>query len=340
MFRRPVCGAQLRGKPGLRCQQSPMAGRRRCRLHGGKAGRPPGYPMHANTAFALRDGRARWIARTRAAKEAEAAMLNDTLLAKTQRLLQAVMAKKNRRVRPAWLMTKVGTLPDASDLAVAVVMKIFKVGADPNDTTLRTRIHAMALQVFSRLADLYEIRIKQRPDKDWTERYREIADWKQWLIREQRLVLGLADPGASQMTEQEDNPVCLWCGKSFTPRITGGAPQIFCCQPCRRAFDTAGRAWVLDAARSRQITVAERPNGERALTLGVPPPDDTEPTELLDDLLMTLLLLPGDTWSDIALALPDKLFDRIDRWLAGLLDDSQAAGGAVKCAKARNVRSE
>src|SRR6516165_10537455 len=107
MFRRPVCGAQLRGKPGLRCQQSPMAGRRRCRLHGGKAGRPPGYPMHANTAFALRDGRPRWIARTRAVKEAEAAMPNDTLLAKTQRLLQTVMAKKNRRVRPAWLMTKV-----------------------------------------------------------------------------------------------------------------------------------------------------------------------------------------------------------------------------------------
>jgi hypothetical protein len=37
--------------------------------------------------------------------------------------------------------------------------------------------------------------------------------------------------------------------------------------------------------------------------------------ELLDDFLIGLLELPGDTWPDLAAALPDELFDRIDRWM-------------------------
>jgi hypothetical protein len=44
-----------------------------------------------------------------------------------------------------------------------------------------------------------------------------------------------------------------------------------------------------------------------------------EAAELLDDFLIALLELPGDGWSHIAVALPDKLYDRIDRYLeAGL----------------------
>jgi hypothetical protein len=45
------------------------------------------------------------------------------------------------------------------------------------------------------------------------------------------------------------------------------------------------------------------------------PPD----AKLLDDFLFALLELPGDTWSDIAVALPDELFDRIDLHMETLL---------------------
>jgi hypothetical protein len=40
-----------------------------------------------------------------------------------------------------------------------------------------------------------------------------------------------------------------------------------------------------------------------------------EAAELLDDFLIALLELPGDAWPDLAAALPDELYDRIDRWL-------------------------
>jgi hypothetical protein len=40
-----------------------------------------------------------------------------------------------------------------------------------------------------------------------------------------------------------------------------------------------------------------------------------EAAELLDDFLIALLDLLGDTWPEIAAALPDEVFDRIDRWM-------------------------
>jgi hypothetical protein len=40
---------------------------------------------------------------------------------------------------------------------------------------------------------------------------------------------------------------------------------------------------------------------------------------LLDDFLIALLDSPGDTWPDIAAALPEELFDRIDRYLEARL---------------------
>jgi len=40
---------------------------------------------------------------------------------------------------------------------------------------------------------------------------------------------------------------------------------------------------------------------------------------LLDDFLIALLDLPGDTWPDLAAALPNELFDRIDRYLEARL---------------------
>ena len=38
-------------------------------------------------------------------------------------------------------------------------------------------------------------------------------------------------------------------------------------------------------------------------------------SDLLHDFLTVLLDLPGDTWPDLAVALPNEVFDRIDRWM-------------------------
>jgi hypothetical protein len=48
------------------------------------------------------------------------------------------------------------------------------------------------------------------------------------------------DPG-------EDGCACLWCGRPFAARVTGGSRQRFCSAPCRHALDTAARRWVLRA---------------------------------------------------------------------------------------------
>jgi hypothetical protein len=44
-----------------------------------------------------------------------------------------------------------------------------------------------------------------------------------------------------------------------------------------------------------------------------------EAVELLDDFLIALLDLPGDAWPDIAVALPDELYGRIDHYLEARL---------------------
>jgi hypothetical protein len=50
-------------------------------------------------------------------------------------------------------------------------------------------------------------------------------------------------------------------------------------------------------------------------TLLVPAERPGEAEDLLDELLIALLDLPGDAWPDIAAALPDEVFDRVDRWM-------------------------
>ena len=37
---------------------------------------------------------------------------------------------------------------------------------------------------------------------------------------------------------------CTWCGDPYTPRKTGGRPQRFCSEGCRRAFGSGCRAWA------------------------------------------------------------------------------------------------
>ena len=55
-----------------------------------------------------------------------------------------------------------------------------------------------------------------------------------------------------------------------------------------------------------------------------PPVQVTSPEEaadLLDEFLITLLELPGDTWPDLAAALPDELYDRIDQYIERCLQE-------------------
>lgn len=140
-------------------------------------------------------------------------------------------------------------------------------------------------------------------------------------------------------TEPSDRG-CLWCGRRFAPRLDGGKRQVFCRPVCRRAFDAAGRRWVGEAIAIGMLTLDALKDGAaatRALLPGAisPPPISPvekpvpvapaecpdEAAELLDDFLIALLDLPGDAWSDIAVAIPDELYDRIVRWF----EDSRAA---------------
>ena len=133
------------------------------------------------------------------------------------------------------------------------------------------------------------------------------------------------------------NPRCLWCGRPFRVR-RGGSPQRFCSAAHRMAFWSALRRWAERAVAAGMLTVADINNGAAvACTLppggilpaaislaqkAAPVPPAASPdgaNKLLDDFLIALLDLPGDTWPDLAAALPNELFDRIDRYLEARL---------------------
>ena len=40
---------------------------------------------------------------------------------------------------------------------------------------------------------------------------------------------------------------CLWCGRAFTPRVTGGSAQKFCSMEHRQEFWIAARRWTMRA---------------------------------------------------------------------------------------------
>ena len=110
---------------------------------------------------------------------------------------------------------------------------------------------------------------------------------------------------------------CPWCGRQFTPRLTGGKDQRFCRSSCRRALHAAARAWALAEIAADRLDLDAIRNGlpaPRALT-GMsggpsPAPDDTadEPDALLAELLA---VLPDDA----LLSLPDGVLDRISAFL-------------------------
>jgi hypothetical protein len=50
-------------------------------------------------------------------------------------------------------------------------------------------------------------------------------------------------------------PQCLWCGRAFAPRTTGGSPQRFCSTGHRQAFWVAARRWIMRAVQANLLSV-------------------------------------------------------------------------------------
>jgi len=50
-------------------------------------------------------------------------------------------------------------------------------------------------------------------------------------------------------------PVCLWCGRAFEPRSTGGSAQRFCSTGHRQAFWIAARRWTMRAVEAGLLNV-------------------------------------------------------------------------------------
>jgi hypothetical protein len=48
---------------------------------------------------------------------------------------------------------------------------------------------------------------------------------------------------------------CLWCGRDFTPRTTGGSAQKFCCTGHRQQFWIAARRWTMRAIEVGLLSV-------------------------------------------------------------------------------------
>jgi hypothetical protein len=48
---------------------------------------------------------------------------------------------------------------------------------------------------------------------------------------------------------------CLWCGRTFTLRLTGGSAQKFCSTGHRQAFWIAARRWTMRAIETGLLSV-------------------------------------------------------------------------------------
>jgi hypothetical protein len=48
---------------------------------------------------------------------------------------------------------------------------------------------------------------------------------------------------------------CLWCDRMFTPRMTGGSTQKFCCTGHRQQFWIAARRWTMRAIEAGLLSV-------------------------------------------------------------------------------------
>jgi hypothetical protein len=62
-----------------------------------------------------------------------------------------------------------------------------------------------------------------------------------------------ADPLATQ--PRASAGTCVWCGRPFTPRCTGGSAQRFCTSGHRQAFWAAARRWTMRAIEAGLLSV-------------------------------------------------------------------------------------
>src|SRR5690348_15100832 len=62
-----------------------------------------------------------------------------------------------------------------------------------------------------------------------------------------------ATPGSACRSRQVAH--CLWCGRIFTTRMTGGSAQRFCSTEHRKAFWTAARRWTMRAIETGLLSV-------------------------------------------------------------------------------------
>jgi hypothetical protein len=75
-------------------------------------------------------------------------------------------------------------------------------------------------------------------------------------------ILVAADGGSGSVTaalELASQPAlqarCLWCGRAFTRRATGGSAQKFCCEGHRQEFWIAARRWTMRAIEAGLLSV-------------------------------------------------------------------------------------
>jgi hypothetical protein len=48
---------------------------------------------------------------------------------------------------------------------------------------------------------------------------------------------------------------CVWCGRAFIRRSTGGSKQRFCCTAHRQAFWIAARRWTMRAIETGLLSI-------------------------------------------------------------------------------------
>src|SRR5215831_8336200 len=133
---------------------------------------------------------------------------------------------------------------------------------------------------------------------------------------------------------------CLWCQKPFRPH-PGGSLQRFCASKCKNAFWSATRRWAEQAIASGVLTVADIKNGAAAactlLPAGISPlqvspaakpspaasatDEEAEAAAQLFDDFLVFALCESDLWDVVAPALPDELFERIDRRIQVLCEE-------------------
>ena len=67
-----------------------------------------------------------------------------------------------------------------------------------------------------------------------------------------------ANRGSGSVTaalEPASHARCLWCDRTFTPRMTGGSAQKFCCTGHRQQFWIAARRWTMRAIEAGLLSV-------------------------------------------------------------------------------------